>query len=153
MEEAAKRTEDAEVERNNHPDDNIDQKLKTISEENRNLKILLDEMSLQKLKLQEKVDAISMELTTKCDTLQEENKSLEEHLTKMSQLTNSKIEMGISGIENENLKLQERVMSLEDEVKHVNQEKESLISTLKLMQDELMQSEQLHHKRTLSNTS
>ncbi|VDI54147.1 Hypothetical predicted protein [Mytilus galloprovincialis] len=153
MEEAAKRTEDAEVERNNHADDNIDQKLKTISEENRNLKILLDEMSLQKLKLQEKVDAISMELTTKCDTLQEENKSLEEHLTKMSQLTNSKIEMGISGIENENLKLQERVMSLEDEVKHINQEKESLISTLKLMQDELMQSEQLHHKRTLSNTS
>lgn len=134
----------------NSSEDKLLQKLHIISEENRNLKISLEEMSFKKLKLEEKVDSISLEFSTKCNILQEENKSLEDQLTKMSQLTNSKIELGISSIENENLKLQEKVLGLEEEVKSLSQEKDSLISTLKLMQDELMQSERLHHQRTSS---
>ena len=134
----------------NSSEDKLLQKLHIISEENRNLKISLEEMSFKKLKLEEKVDSISLEFSMKCNNLQEENKSLEEQLTKMSQLTNSKIELGISAIENENLKLQEKVLGLEEEVKSLSQEKDSLISTLKLMQDELMQSERLHHQRTSS---
>lgn len=134
----------------NSSDDKLLQKLHIISEENRNLKISLEEMSFKKLKLEEKVDSISLEFSTKCNILQEENKSLEDQLTKMSELTNSKIELGISSIENENLKLQEKVLGLEEEVKSLSQEKDSLISTLKLMQDELMQSERLHHQRTSS---
>ena len=134
----------------NSSDDTQLQKFHIISEENRNLKISLEEMSFQKLKLEEKVNSISLEFSTKCNNLQVENKSLEDQLTKMSQLTNSKIELGISAIENENLKLQEKVLGLEEEVKALLQEKDSFISTLKLMQDELMQSERLLHQRTSS---
>jgi histone acetyltransferase (RNA polymerase elongator complex component) len=134
----------------NSSEDTQLQKLHIISEENRNLKISLEEMSFKKLKLEEKVNSISLEFSTKCNNLQVENKSLEDQLTKMSQLTNSKIELGISAIENENLKLQEKVLGLEEEVKALSLEKDSFISTLKLMQDELMQSERLLHQRTSS---
>jgi SMC interacting uncharacterized protein involved in chromosome segregation len=134
----------------NSSDDTQLQKFHFISEENRNLKISLEEMSFQKLKLEEKVNSISLEFSTKCNNLQVENKSLEDQLTKMSQLTNSKIELGISAIENENLKLQEKVLGLEEEVKALLQEKDSFDSTLNLLQDELMQSERLLHQRTSS---
>ena len=134
----------------NSSDDTQLQKFHIISEENRNLKISLEEMSFQKLKLEEKVNSISLEFSTKCNNLQVENKSLEDQLTKMSQLTNSKIELGISAIENENLKLQEKVLGLEEEVKALLQEKDSFDSTLNLLQDELMQSERLLHQRTSS---
>lgn len=123
------------------------------ADDRRILEINLEEMKLQNLKLNEKLNSASVEAASKISTLQEENNLLKEQLTKMSQLTNSKIEMGISEIEQENLKLQERILGLEEDLKTASEEKESLISTLKLMQDELFQSERKHHQRTSSNTS
>jgi hypothetical protein len=64
-------------EQQNSSDDTQLQKFHIISEENRNLKISLEEMSFQKLKLEEKVNSISLEFSTKCNNLQVENTGLQ----------------------------------------------------------------------------
>ena len=67
-----------------------------------------------------------------------------------SSLGRSVNEVGASsGLEAENVKLQDRVMQLEDQLNTSNEEKDSLISTLQFLQEELLQSE----RRSRSNTA
>lgn len=56
---------------------------------------------------------------------------------------------GTGGLEAENIKLQDRVLQLEEQLNTSNREKDSLISTLQFLQEELLQSE----RRCRSNTA
>ena len=58
-------------------------------------------------------------------------------------------EAGAGGLEVENIKLQDRVLQLEEQLNMSNREKDSLISTLQFLQEELLQSE----RRCRSNTA
>jgi hypothetical protein len=54
-------------------------------------------------------------------------------------------------LEMENVKLQDRVMQLEDQLSVSHREKESLVSTLQLLQDELFQSERQSQRSSSSS--
>ena len=118
-------------------------------------KSLSDKLTSAQLKA-EKLDEVEKENLIKTENLQqmdEENKSLREQLKKFANcdMRDEESAKNVNALMEENLEKLARITSLEDEVSSLKEEKESLISTLKLMQDELNLSERRRRKDSQSS--
>ena len=118
-------------------------------------KSLSDKLTSAQLKA-EKLDEVEKENLIKTENLKqmdEENKSLREQLKKFANcdMRDEESAKNVNALMEENLEKLARITSLEDEVSSLKEEKESLISTLKLMQDELNLSERRRRKDSQSS--
>lgn len=124
-------------------------KLSTLQLENSQLKKSLSEIKQSKKKQDDKIENLMQSVRLVSD-LRTENKRLQEQLKKFTIMSNGDVcqydteqkKTNSEVMENENLKLQQRLATLEDDFHLAVKEKESLIATLKLLQDELFASEQ-----------
>ncbi|KAL5007583.1 hypothetical protein ScPMuIL_016389, partial [Solemya velum] len=124
-------------------------KLSTLQLENSELKKSLNEIKQSKKKQDDKIENLMQSVRLVSD-LRTENKRLQEQLKKFTSMSNGDVcqydteqkKTNSEVMENENLKLQQRLATLEDDFHLAVKEKESLIATLKLLQDELFASEQ-----------
>lgn len=128
------------------PSSSVTKKLSTLQSENSELKKSLNEIKQSKKKQEEKIENLLQSVHLMSE-LRTENKRLHEQLCKFTNMSNGDIYSGqkkndSDTVEHENLKLQQKIATLEDDFHLAVKEKESLIATLKLLQDELFASEQ-----------
>lgn len=107
--------------------------------ENRQLRKSLEEMS----NLLHNQKELSQKVQYEADCIQRENDDLQSKLNDISLPSNGTNENDITAnaVIAENLKLQHQLVCMEDEVHILTKEKNSLLDTLKLLQDELFESE------------
>lgn len=107
--------------------------------ENRQLRKSLEEMS----NLLHNQKELSQKVQYEADCIQRENDDLQSKLNGISLPSNGTNENDITAnaVIAENLKLQHQLVCMEDEVHILTKEKNSLLDTLKLLQDELFESE------------
>lgn len=90
--------------------------------------------------------------------LQDENKKLREKLKSFALSSGQSLDdmedlrKVNADLESENITLMERVVALQEELDESKKEKESLLSTLQLMQEELIASEQYRQRNNSTNS-
>lgn len=129
----------------------IKDKFGKMQNENAQLKILLEKLDNHTQKQEEEIEALK-EKEKKFNDLSFENNELRTKLKSFA-LAGGKSLDDIddlrkvnSELESSNNTLMERLVALEEELKDMKLEKDSLVSTLQLMQDELMASEQVRQR-------
>ena len=125
-------------------------RLTFLESQNKQLRELLDKLDSYSQEQDTRLEMLQ-EIQQKYDRVEEENKVLCDQLELFrngNERTVDKLDYKSVNheLETENSKLMERIVTLEDELETVKKEKDSLISTLKLLQDELMASEQYRHR-------
>ncbi|OWF43212.1 UHRF1-binding protein 1-like isoform X2 [Mizuhopecten yessoensis] len=107
--------------------------------ENQQLKKSLQEMS----NLLQSQKQLNRKVQQDMESIQKENENLQSKLYKISLPSNgtNDSEIHANAVIAENLKLQQKIIVQEDEISTLTKEKDSLLDTLKLLQDELFQSE------------
>ncbi|KAK3104114.1 hypothetical protein FSP39_024532 [Pinctada imbricata] len=117
---------------------------------------LMKEIKALKLKNKSLSDELkSVEIRTKSvDSLEEENHSLKEQLKKFADcnMTDEDNVKSVEVLMKENVRFLTKVTELEDEVSSLKKEKDSLLETMRLLQDELNASENQRLRSNSRNT-
>lgn len=138
-------------------DNNVAESLRKLQMENANLKILL-----------EKLDTHTQEQDSEIEKLKQQQEKFEDSKFENEELRNRLKTFALSSgnslddiddlrkvntdLQSDNNALMERLVTLEEELQDMKMEKESLVQTLQLMQDELMVSEQVRQRKNTGSS-
>lgn len=122
-----------------------------------NFKLEVERLTQQNVQLNEQLSVALTQLTT-LEELRTENQTLRTQMKKIANLNpnNGWLDVDKGGnsidqsLQEENNNLIERISYLEDELKNSTKEKDSLVATLRLLQEELLRSES---KRSTGNAT
>jgi len=130
---------------------NLTLKMQRLENENVQMKILLEKLD-QHTSTQDKELEKLRQAQKEKEVMEEENLQLRKQLKSFALSSGPSLDEidGLRAVndrlEADNARLCERLVSLEEEVNDLAMEKASLVSTLQLMQDELMASEEHRHR-------
>ncbi|KAL4224791.1 UHRF1 (ICBP90) binding protein 1-like [Mactra antiquata] len=136
----------------------IQTKISRIENQNKQLKLLSEKLDEHSQSQEKELDRLH-DIEQKFLDIQAENEQLCDKLKLFALSSGESLDDTMdlrkcnSNLEEENNMLMERIVTLNEELSDVKQEKQSLVSTLQLLQDELMASEKHRHRRNTDNSN